>query len=147
MKIGTSSAIIKVFVFLILVVNVQRGCSETIESESSATSCKSESSPDQKPTALLASPLKVNALLSFLSTNHDSLIGKKLITPGEIHDLIKFDSAFSDLDIEKVPDSLYGGDIVIAEKILSGQISKVVFFYDSPFANYLPDSISSYTCL
>lgn len=87
----------------------------------------------EKPTALLASTSRVESLISFLSSNMSAYIDRKFLATGEVYQMLKWDVRTQSLDVESLPDVKFGGDIVLAEHILSGQVSKVVYFrsYDT----------------
>lgn len=82
----------------------------------------------EKPTALLASVSRIELLISFLSSNMSAYVDRKFVATGELYQMLKWDARTQSLDIESLSDVSFGGDIIMAEHILSGQVSKVIYF-------------------
>lgn len=81
-----------------------------------------------KTIALIAHNNRKTDLLNWVKENQEALHGYKLIgttnTAGLINNLL-------DLSVEPFGHGPSGGDILLAARILQGEISKVIFFIDA----------------
>ncbi|WP_242920354.1 methylglyoxal synthase [Pontibacter liquoris] len=81
-----------------------------------------------KTIALIAHNNRKNDLLNWVKENHTSLEGYNLIgttnTSKLINDLL-------DLNVQAFGHGPSGGDILLAARILQGEIDKVIFFIDA----------------
>ena len=112
------------------------GLGQQVASASDNNNCGADPAScvvEEKPTALLASTSRVESLISWLSSNMSANVDRKFVATGEIFQMLKWDARTQSLDIESLSDVKFGGDIIMAENILSGQVSKVIYFrsYDT----------------
>ncbi len=77
--------------------------------------------------ALVAHDQKKNELLEWAKDNRKKLKQFKLIGTGSTADLV---NNILDLDVEAFGHGPQGGDILLAAKILEGQVNRIVFFMD-----------------
>ena len=78
--------------------------------------------------ALVAHDAKKNEMLAWAKDNVHILRKRKLIGTSHTGDLL---NKLLDLKVEPFGHGPSGGDILLAAKILSGEVDKIVFFIDS----------------
>src|SRR5688572_19317171 len=77
--------------------------------------------------ALVAHDQKKNELLEWVKENRKRLKQFKLIGTGSTADLV---NSILELNIEPFGHGPQGGDILLAARILEGQVQRVIFFMD-----------------
>jgi methylglyoxal synthase len=78
--------------------------------------------------ALVAHDAKKNEMLAWAKENIHILRNRKLIGTSHTGGLL---SNLLDLEVEAYGHGPSGGDILLAAKILSGEVDKIIFFIDS----------------
>jgi len=78
--------------------------------------------------ALVAHNNRKNDLLNWVKENHRALEGHKLIGTTNTSQLI---NDLLDLDVQPFGHGPSGGDILLAARILQGEVHKIIFFIDA----------------
>jgi len=81
----------------------------------------------QKAIALVAHNGSKNALLEWVKNNREELIKHKLIGTSNTSKLL---NSVLEMNIEPFGHGPEGGDILLAAKILQGEVEKLIFFVD-----------------
>ncbi len=78
--------------------------------------------------ALLAGDDQLGTLISWLARHQASLAGFPLLAPAELADVLARDGRTASLVVSPLAPLAAGGDIQLAERVLSGEVSAVLFF-------------------
>jgi YegS/Rv2252/BmrU family lipid kinase len=80
--------------------------------------------------AVLAHPTQVERLMAWLSQNQEVLTHFQIVAPAEMAEYIQQGWGLAKIDLIPLASSEYGGDIILAGKILAGDLAGVLFFAD-----------------
>ncbi|MFM7734344.1 MAG: diacylglycerol kinase family protein [Cyanobium sp.] len=86
------------------------------------------------PVALLASGSRVETMLAWLDKHHASLAGVPLLSTADFSAHLRADRRTSHLQVSELNALADCGDIQLAERVLAGEVSAVVFFVDDAAA-------------
>jgi len=93
------------------------------------------------PVALLASGTRVETMLAWLDKHHASLAGLPLLSTADFAAHLRADPRTCDLQVSELNALADCGDIQLAERVLAGEVSAVLFFVDEAAALTTPPDL------
>lgn len=88
----------------------------------------------RSPVALLASGSRVETMLVWLAKHHAVLAGLPLLSTADFAEHLRADPRIRDLEVSELNALADCGDIQLAERVLAGEVSAVLFFVDEAAA-------------